>query len=91
VKEQILSVTEAARGFSDLVNRVRYRGESAILTKNGRAVARLIPSGPLQITLGEFAKRWKPSAHLSPKEAVAFARDIKKGRKIFKPLVSPWD
>jgi prevent-host-death family protein len=91
MKDQILSVTDAARGFSDLVNRVRYRGESATLTKNGIPVARLVPAGPPPITLGEFAKKWKPGTHLSPKEAAAFARDIKKGYKIFKPLVSPWD
>ena len=91
MKEQTLSVTEAARGFSDLINRVHYRGESAVLTKNGRAVARLVPAGPPPITLGELAKRWKPGSYLSPKEAAAFARDLKKGLKIFKPLVSPWD
>jgi prevent-host-death family protein len=91
VKEQILSVTEAARRFSDLINRVHYRGESATLTKNGRAVARVVPVSHPPITLGEFAKRWKPGTHLSPSEAAAFARDIKKGYKIFKPLVSPWD
>lgn len=91
MKEQIISVTEASRGFSDLVNRVRYRGETAILTKNGIPVARLAPMGPPPITLGELAKRWKPGTHLTPKEAVAFERDIKKGYKIFKPLVSPWD
>jgi prevent-host-death family protein len=91
VKEQTLTVTEAARGFSDLVNRVRYRGESATLTKNGRAVARLIPANPDPITFAEFAKRWKPGSHLTAKEADDFARDIEKGRRIFKPYVSPWD
>lgn len=91
MKEQTLSVTEAARGFSDLVNRVRYRGESAVLTKNGRAVARLVPAGPPPITFAELAKRWKPGSFLSPKEADDFARDIEKGRRFFKPYVSPWD
>jgi prevent-host-death family protein len=91
VKELTITVTDAARGFSDLINRVHYRGETATLTKNGRAVARIIPTGPPPITVGEFAKRWKEGPHLSPKEAESFARDLKKGLKIYKPMVSPWD
>lgn len=91
MKEQTLSVTEAARGFSDLVNRVRYRGESAVLTKNGRPVARLVPVEPPPITGAELAKRWKPGSFLTPKEAEDFARDIEEGRRFFKPYVSPWD
>jgi len=91
VKEQTLTVTEAARGFSELINRVHYRGESAVLTKNGHAVARIVPAGARPITLGEFAKRWKPGSHLSPEEAKAFERDLKKGLKFLKPMVSPWD
>lgn len=91
MKDQTLSVTEAARGFSDLVNRVRYRGESATLTKNGRPVARLIPVDSPPITGAELAKRWKPGTHLTPEEAGNFARDIKKGLRSLKPYVSPWD
>ena len=91
MKEQILSVTEAARGFSDLISRVHYRGESATLTKNGRAVARVVPVGHPPLTGAELAKAWKTMRHLSPKEADAFARDLKKGFLVFKPLVSPWD
>ena len=91
MKEQTLSVTEAARGFSDLVNRVRYRGETAVLTKNGRAVARLVPVEPPPITFAELGKRWKPGTHLTPKEADAYERDIKKGLRFLKPYVSPWD
>jgi prevent-host-death family protein len=91
VKEKTLTVTEAARGFSDLINRVHYRGESAVLTKNGRAVARVIPAGPPPITGAELAKHWKAGPHLSPAEAEVFVRDLKKGLKIYKPMVSPWD
>jgi antitoxin (DNA-binding transcriptional repressor) of toxin-antitoxin stability system len=38
-----ISVTEAARNFSDCVNRVRYQGTTFILHKNGVAVARMVP------------------------------------------------
>ena len=43
MNERRITVTDAARGFSDLVNRIRYRGESAVLVKNGAPVARIVP------------------------------------------------
>jgi prevent-host-death family protein len=38
-----ISVTEAARNFSDCINRVRYQGTTFILHKNGVPVARVEP------------------------------------------------
>jgi len=49
--------------------------------KNGRPVARIVPVTAKPPTLRELAKRWKPGAHLTPKEAADFARDIKKGKR----------
>ena len=36
-----VSATEAARRFSDLLNRVRYRGERFVIVRNGEEVAEL--------------------------------------------------
>jgi prevent-host-death family protein len=47
-----ISVTEASRNFSDCINRVRYRGVSFVLMKNGVAVARIVPE-PAQQVSGE--------------------------------------
>jgi len=43
MKELVISVTQAARRFSDCVNRVRYQGTSFVLQKNGVPVARIVP------------------------------------------------
>jgi prevent-host-death family protein len=43
MSETSISVTDAARNFSDCINRVRYRGTSFILEKNGVPVARIVP------------------------------------------------
>ena len=43
MKEQVISVTAAARMFADCVNRVRYQGVSFLLQKNGVSVARIVP------------------------------------------------
>ncbi|MFQ3670152.1 MAG: antitoxin, partial [Verrucomicrobiia bacterium] len=41
---QTLSLTEAARNFSDCINRVAYRGESFLLVRGRRAVAEIRPA-----------------------------------------------
>lgn len=39
-----VTATEAARKFSDLLNRVRYRGEELEIVRGGEVVARLVPA-----------------------------------------------
>jgi prevent-host-death family protein len=45
MREQRISVTQAARQFADCINRVRYQGVSFVLEKNGVPVARIVPAG----------------------------------------------
>ena len=40
-----ISSTEAARSFSDVVARVRYRGEEFVVEKGGEAVCKISPVG----------------------------------------------
>jgi prevent-host-death family protein len=42
-----ITITDADRRFSELIDRVRYMGESFILTKHGREVAKLVPCEPV--------------------------------------------
>ncbi len=39
--DTVITATEAARKFSDLLNRVRYRGETFRIMRSGEAVAQL--------------------------------------------------
>jgi prevent-host-death family protein len=41
-----ISATEAARGFAEILNRVRYQGEQYEIVRNGEPVARIVPVGP---------------------------------------------
>lgn len=84
-----LSVTDAARNFSDVINRVRYQGEVAVLTKGGKEVARLSPMRR-PITGGELAAVWRKLRLLSAKESAAMARDVAAGRRSLPPPRSPW-
>ena len=89
--ERTLTVAEAEREFAELIDRVHREGESALLTKNGVPVARIIPVPPRQLTGAELAEIWKQLPHLDPEDAEAFAADIEAGRRILLPLRDPWE
>lgn len=44
--EERLNVAEAKRRFSDLLGRVAYGGETILITRRGRPMAKLVPVGP---------------------------------------------
>lgn len=52
---KVLSATEASRNFSELLNRVKYRGESFILERGGDPVAELRPATPTRFTGADLA------------------------------------
>ncbi len=39
-----ISSTDAVRGFGDCLARVKHRGDTFVITKNKRAVAKLVPA-----------------------------------------------
>lgn len=45
-----LSATRAARTFSDLLNRVRYRGEAFVIERGGEPVCEISPVKPPRFT-----------------------------------------
>ena len=49
-QERSFNVAEAKRQFSDLLGRVAYGGETILITRRGRPMAKLVP-------LGEATKR----------------------------------
>jgi antitoxin (DNA-binding transcriptional repressor) of toxin-antitoxin stability system len=50
-----ISATEAARTFSDLMNRVRYRGESFIVERSGKPICEILPARPPKFSGAELA------------------------------------
>lgn len=74
--ESTLTVTEAARNFSDLINRVVYRGDAAILTRNGKPVARIVPEGLKKNTGRDLAEFWRKRAPMTTQEADSFSNDL---------------
>ncbi len=51
-----ISATEAARSFSELMNRVRYRGESFIVERGGKPICEILPARPAKFSGAELAR-----------------------------------
>jgi prevent-host-death family protein len=71
--ETKITATELARGLSDVLNRVRYKGERFVIERNGEAVAVLEPlDGSKAVTFRELAERLKSVPRPDPQ----FADDL---------------
>jgi prevent-host-death family protein len=82
-----VSATEAARNLSDLLNRVRYRGERFTVVRSGEDVAEIVPatrSGA--VTLGELRR---VLAQLPPPDA-GFVDDLARIRSEQPPAEPSW-
>ncbi|MGH8011740.1 MAG: type II toxin-antitoxin system Phd/YefM family antitoxin [Candidatus Binataceae bacterium] len=51
-----VSATEAARSFSELMNRVSYRGESFVVERGGKPICEIVPAGQVRFTGANLAK-----------------------------------
>ena len=60
--ETRITATEAARNFSDILNRVKYKGEEFVVERNGEVVCRIVAGAkakPKGLTGKEFAELWR--------------------------------
>ena len=71
-----ISVTEAARRFSEFLNRVAYRQERFLLVRGRRAVAELRPA-PAGRSLQELPMLWKNLPSLSEAECRLMSRELR--------------
>ena len=73
--EKVISATALARQLGDVLGRIRYRGESFVIERNGVAVARLIPAAPdQQVSVVDGLSRWRDAAEPEPEFALALER-----------------
>ena len=87
--ETRITATELARNLSDILNRVRYRGERFVVERNRETVAVIEPPVKKPITLGEFLELW-PAL---PKPDPAYWDDLEAVSRSQPPLPEPpsWD
>ena len=88
----VLTVTEAARHFSEYISRVAYRNETFVLSKGRKPMAELrpIPSGR---RLGDLPAILRSVPHLTEADADAFAEGIDAARHAAakEKLRDPWE
>jgi prevent-host-death family protein len=85
--EEHIPATRLARNLGDVLARIRYRGESFVVEKNGVPVARIVPiEQPKQMTVGEFIRLW--TARGPDPE---FADILERVNAADQPAENPWD
>ena len=63
--ESKVSATELARSLSELLNRVRYRGEEFLIERHGEPLCRIVPVRP-RFTLRELVELLKSAPKPDP-------------------------
>lgn len=85
--EHRISATELARKLGDVIGRVRYRGDSFVIERNGDAVARLAPLPEGSATsLREALTAWRSAGKAEP----AFADDLERVAAADRIPQDPW-
>jgi prevent-host-death family protein len=86
--ESRISATELARRLGDVLGRIRYRGESFTVVRNGTPVARLTPlQEPHPASLGDVLAAWKEAIGTDP----SLADDLERAGAADRPPGNPWD
>lgn len=81
-----ISSTDAVRGFGDYLARVKHRGDTFVITKNKRAVAKLVPAGEMGgATTGKLFAMLRQLPPADPR----FANDLEQANSKEMPS-NPW-
>jgi prevent-host-death family protein len=85
--ETLVSATELARKLGEYLARVRYRGESFLVEKNGKAVARVIPATDREVvTVSRALAAWSAAGEADR----GFADDLERVGAMDRPPENPW-
>lgn len=86
--EERISATVLARQLGDILGRIRYRGDSFLIERNGIVIARLIPAElKPQGDLSEALRRWRQAAEPD----LDFASALERIGSADREPGDPWD
>lgn len=82
-----ISSTNAARGFGDCLARIKYRGDTFVITRNNEAIAELVPApNNRRATWSELESALNGLPH-DP----TFADDLERVNEADRTPSNPWD
>ena len=83
-----VSATDAVRTFSDLLNRIRYRGEEFVVERAGEPVCRMTPAMPAKtLSFRDLATLLEEI----PEPDAAYASEVRRAvRSQGRPPRTPW-
>ncbi len=85
--KNVVSATTLVRQLGDILGRIRYRGESFVVERNGVAIARLTPvNRRRRVRLVEALRRWRDAG---PADA-GFAADLERIGAADREPGNPW-
>lgn len=90
MSSHIITSTEANRHFSDLLNRVRYQGQSFDIKRGKEIVAKLVPAKPMMLA-SEFNDFLKSLPALDAEDRQGFEKIIEESRAHLHTTRNPWD
>jgi antitoxin (DNA-binding transcriptional repressor) of toxin-antitoxin stability system len=82
-----ITATELARRLGDILGRIRFRGDSFVVERNGEPVARIgpVPTGGAG-SLAEVFRAWVEAGPGDP----SFADDLERVERADRPPRNPW-
>ncbi len=86
----IITSTDANRHFSDLLNRVRYQGQSFEIKRGKEIVAKLVPVQPVLLA-SELQDFLKSLPELDPEDRADFEKTVQDIRSSMSEVRNPWD
>jgi antitoxin (DNA-binding transcriptional repressor) of toxin-antitoxin stability system len=85
--DKVITATALARQLGDVLGRIRYRGDSFVVERNGVAIARIVPVGQEpRPKLVEALRRWKDAAASDS----GFAADLERVGAADREPGDPW-
>ena len=90
MRSQIISATEAARSFSEILNQVHYQGKVFEIHRGADAVAEIRPVGPTGLPVVALNRLFAELPKLGKEEAERFKKDLRRIRKQAGRPENPW-
>jgi hypothetical protein len=91
MSDTAISVADAARDFLRVLDMVERKRETAVLVRDGKAVATLNPILEPAQNCRELAERWSRLDKLPIEEGQAFAEDLESSRATLPTLKPEWE